>query len=52
MNLFKIFTKEKQAVGLSCFRDKKEVYTYEKSSNYNINRQIFTANYTKNFFLM
>ncbi len=53
MNLFKIFVKDDlPAVGLTGFREKKQDYTQTPPANYNFNRQIFTANYTKNFFLM
>lgn len=53
MDLLNLFIKDDvPAVGLTGFRDvKKDVYTPE-NKDFNFNRQIFTANYSKNFFLV
>ncbi|MBR1424897.1 hypothetical protein IJ579_04985 [bacterium] len=53
MDLLKFFIKDDvPAVGLNCFRDTKEDYSYIPRETYNYNKQIFTPNYTKNFFLL
>lgn len=53
MDLLKFFIKDEvPAVGLTCFRDKKEEMKFTPPKHYNYNRQIFSADYSKNFFLL
>lgn len=53
MDLLNLFIKDDvPAVGLTGFRDEEKDSYCTNDKDFNFNRQIFTANYSKNFFLV
>jgi len=53
MELLKFFIKDEvPAIGLSKFKEKKEIYSYNNRVKINFSKPIFKPDYSNNFFLL